>query len=77
MPDIKMLQSQLEQVLAALMALAESRPDVELAEAADHLSAALTRLQAVAEEGAVAVEESRTPASSAEETRKKSAWSGG
>ena len=46
MKDLRDVQSQLERVLGTLMDAAEQQPDADLAEAVDHVSAALTRLRA-------------------------------
>jgi hypothetical protein len=46
MKDLSNVQSQLERALGTLMDAAEQQPDADLAEAVDHVSAALTRLRA-------------------------------
>lgn len=46
MKDFREVQSQLERALGTLMDAVEQQPDADLAEAVDHISAALTRLRA-------------------------------
>ena len=46
MKDFREVQSQLEQALSTLMDAAEQHPDANLAEAVDHVSAALTWVRA-------------------------------
>ena len=46
MKDFRDVQNQLERALDTLMDAAEKQPDTNLAEAVDHVSAALTRLRA-------------------------------
>ena len=45
MKDLHNLQSELERALGTLVDAAEQQPDADLAEAVDHISAALTRLR--------------------------------
>ena len=45
MKDLRDVQSQLEQALGTLVDAAEQQPGTDLAEAVDHVSAALTRLR--------------------------------
>lgn len=49
MKDLRDVQSQLERALGTLIDAAEQQPDADLAEAVDHVSAALTRLRAAEE----------------------------
>lgn len=46
MKDWRDVQDQLERALGTLMSAVEQQPDTDLAEAVDHVSAALTRLRA-------------------------------
>ena len=61
MKDLHDVKTQLERALDTLVDAAEQEPDEDLAEAVDHVSAALTRLRAA--EGA---EETETAADDAE-----------
>jgi len=45
MKDLRNVQSELERALGTLVDAAEQQPDADLAEAVDHISAALTRLR--------------------------------
>jgi hypothetical protein len=60
MSDLRDVESQLERALGTLMDAAEQRPDTDLAEAVDHVSAALTRLRATEDAGVAAVTDERT-----------------
>jgi hypothetical protein len=54
MKDLREVQTQLERALRTLMAAAEQQPDADLAEAVDHVGAALTRIRA-AEDDVVSI----------------------